>query len=193
MKKWIFASLAVALALSLVLAACRPGKPALGTEGDPIVVAFTPFAEDFTKLLSEKTDYAFEVEEFGSYSEAVEAMCGGKVQMATLDAFAYVLAHEQCGVDVALIGVRDGSPFHRGQIIAEEIPNDGVQFTKNFPDDMREKIVDTIRRLTKLDEGREAMEKAFGWEAVVEADDSFYDDLRATLDASGVDVEELVR
>ena len=35
------------------------------------------------------------------------------------------------------------------------------------------------------------MGAAYGWEAVEVQDDSFYDDFRAVLDASGVDVEEL--
>ncbi|MEA3459980.1 MAG: phosphate/phosphite/phosphonate ABC transporter substrate-binding protein [Chloroflexota bacterium] len=80
-------------------------------------------------------------------------------------------------------------------VIAEspEIPNDGLQFIKDFPPDMREKIVKAFLEIMATDEGVEAMGLAYGWAEVVEKDDSFYDDFRAVLDASGVDVEELAK
>ncbi|HID88035.1 MAG TPA: hypothetical protein EYP55_11805, partial [Anaerolineae bacterium] len=71
--------LIVALALPLALAACKPAKPALGTKDNPIVLAFVPSAEaeeviasaeDFTKLLSEKTGYVFKGLVPTSYSAA---------------------------------------------------------------------------------------------------------------------------
>ncbi len=73
------------------------------------------------------------------------------------------------------------------------IPNDGLQFIKDFPPDMREKIVKAFLEIMQTEEGKEAMGKAYGWQAVVEKDDSFYDEFRAVLDASGVDVEELAK
>jgi len=80
-------------------------------------------------------------------------------------------------------------------VIAEspEIPNDGLQFIKDFPPEMREKIVKAFLEIMATEEGVAAMGKAYGWEAAVEKDDSFYDDFRAVLDASGVDVEELAK
>lgn len=78
-------------------------------------------------------------------------------------------------------------------VIAEspEIPNDGLQFVEDFPADKREKIVEALLEIMETEEGVEAMGKAYGWEAITEKDDSFYDDFRAVLDASGVDVAEL--
>jgi len=80
-------------------------------------------------------------------------------------------------------------------VIAEspEIPNDGLQFIKEFPPDMRDKIVKAFLEVMGTEEGVDAMGLAYGWEDVVEKDDSFYDDFRAVLDASGVDVEELAK
>ncbi len=295
---WLKVLMAVTV-VSLSLAACKPAKPALGTKDNPIVLAFVPSAEaeeviasseDFTKLLSEKTGYVFEGLVPTSYSAAIEAMCAGKAHMGTLATFAYILAHEKCGVDVALVAVRYGSPFYKGQIIAgadtgiktiadlkgktmcwvdaasasgyiiprimlqaagvdpdadlgqqieagshdgvalavykgdcdagatyidardriadeypdvkektvviaesPEIPNDGLQFVKDFPADMREKIVKAILEIMETEEGVAAIGKAYGWDAVVEKDDSFYDDFRAVLDAAGVDVAELAK
>ncbi len=80
-------------------------------------------------------------------------------------------------------------------VIAEspEIPNDGLQFIKDFPPEMRENIVTAFLEIMDTEEGVEAMGKAYGWAAVVEKDDSFYDGFRAVLDASGIDVEELAK
>jgi len=287
------------LVVALTLAACKPAKPALGTEENPIVIAFVPSgeapeilasAEEITKLLSEKTGYAIKGEVATSYSAVIEAMGTGKAHMGTLATFAYLLAHEKYGVDCALVAVRYGSAFYKGEIIAgadtgitkiedlagktvcwvdaastsgyiiprvmlkaagvdpdtdlaqqieagshpnvvlavysgdcdagatyvdargtiedehpdvnekvmviaesDEIPNDGLQFIKDFPADMREKIVKAFLEIMETPEGVEAMGKAYGWDAVVEKDDSFYDPFRATLEAAGVSVEELAR
>ncbi len=295
---WVRLLIVVAV-VSVLAVACKPAKPPLGTKDNPIVVAFVPSAEaeeviasaeDFMKLLSEKTGYAFKATVPTSYSAAIEAMCTGKAHMGTLATFAYILAHEKCGVDVALVAVRYGSPYYTGQIIAgadtgiksiadlkgktmcwvdaastsgyiiprimlkaagvdpdadlgqqievgshdgvalavykgdcdagatyvdareriedefpdvkektvviatsPPIPNDGLQFIKDFPPDMREKIVKAFLEIMQTEEGKEAMGKAYGWQAVVEKDDSFYDEFRAVLDASGVDVEELAK
>ncbi len=80
-------------------------------------------------------------------------------------------------------------------VIAEspEIPNDGLQFIKDFPPEMREKIVKAFLEIMDTEDGVEAMGKAYGWAAVTEKDDTFYDGFRAVLDASGVDVEELAK
>ena len=77
--------------------------------------------------------------------------------------------------------------------ISPEIPNDGLQFIKDFPPEMKEKIVKAFLEIMATEEGVATMGKAYGWEEVVEKDDSFYDDFRAVLDASGVDVEELAK
>nr|HID13776.1 phosphate/phosphite/phosphonate ABC transporter substrate-binding protein [Anaerolineae bacterium] len=298
-KRILILGVVVGLLAAGLLTSCAPKAPELGTEKSPIVLAFVPSAEaeeviasaeEFTTLLSEKTGYVFEGMVPTSYSAAIEAMCTGKAHMGTLATFAYVLANEKCGVDVALVAVRYGSPFYRGQIIAgadtgiatledlkgktvcwvdaastsgyiiprimlkaagvepdadlaqqievgshdgvalavyqgdcdagatyidardriadeyedvydktvviaesPEIPNDGLQFIKDFPPEMREKIVQAILEIMETEEGVAAMGKAYGWDAVVVKDDTFYDDFRAVLDASGVDVEELAK
>jgi len=289
----------LAMLVPLGLSGCKKAPPALGSKDNPIVIAFVPSAEaekviasaeDLTRLLEEKTGYTFKGLVPTSYSAAIEAMCTGKAHVGTLATFAYILANQKCGVDVALVAVRYGSPYYKGQIIAgkdtgiktiadlkgktmcwvdaastsgyiiprvmlkaegvdpdkdlaqqtevgshdgvalavykgdcdagatyidardkiegdypdvkektvviaesPEIPNDGLQFVKDFPSDMREKIVNAILEIMQTDEGVEAMGKAYGWEAVVEKDDSFYDDFRAVLDASGIDIEELAK
>ncbi len=295
---WLGLLVAVAIISGLV-ASCKPKPAPLGTEKNPIIFAFVPSgeapeiiesADTAAKLLSEKTGYVIKGNVATSYSAVVEAMCTGKAHMSTLATFAYLLAHEKCGVDCALVSVRYGSPYYKGEIIAgantgikkledlkgkrvcwvdaasasgyiiprimlkaagvdpdkdlaqqtevgshpgvvlavykgdcdagacyvdardkvakdypdvkektivvamsPKIPNDGLQFVKDFPPDMRKKIVEAFKEIMQTDEGREAMGKAYGWAEVVEKDDSFYDDFRATLEASGVSVEELAK
>jgi|Deesub1362B_J571_1020462.scaffolds.fasta_scaffold01681_3 phosphonate transport system substrate-binding protein len=118
---------------SLLLVACPPRvvvvtpTPApLGTKENPIVMAFVPSgefedivtgAETITSLLKEKTGYEIEGMVAMSYSAVIEAMCAEKAHMGTLATFSYLLANEKCGVDVALVAVRYGSPYYKGQII----------------------------------------------------------------------------
>ncbi len=127
MRKYGVLLLGLSLLLVLVpLAGCKPAAPALGTEGNPIVLAFVPSgdtpdiiasAETVANLLEEKTGYVIEGSVATSYSAVIEAMGTGKAHMGTLATFAYLLAHEKYGVDVALVSVRFGSPYYKGQII----------------------------------------------------------------------------
>jgi phosphonate transport system substrate-binding protein len=283
----------------MAISACKAAAPALGTKDNPIVLAFVPSgetpeiiasAETVADLLSEKTGYVIEGNVATSYSAVIEAMGTGKAHMGTLATFAYLLAHEKYGVDVALVSARYGSAFYKGEIIvgadtgitkiedlagktmcwveaastsgyivprimlkahgvdpdtdlaqaveagthpnvvlavysgdcdagavyvdargtiedehpdvnekvlviaeSDEIPNDGLQFIKDFPADMRGKIVQAFLDIMATEEGAKAMGDAYGWEEVVEKDDSFYDPFRDTLDAAGVSVEELAK
>ncbi len=289
----------VLLVLVMTVSACKAGPPALGTKDNPIVLAFVPSgetpeiiasAETVADLLSEKTGYVIEGTVATSYSAVIEAMGTGKAHMGTLATFAYLLAREKYGVDVALVAVRYGSPYYKGEIIvgadtgitkiedlagktmcwveaastsgyivprimlkahgvdpdtdlaqaveagthpnvvlavyqgdcdagavyvdargtieddhpdvnekvlviaeSDEIPNDGLQFIKDFPADMREKIVQAFLDIMATEEGAKAMGAAYGWSEVTVKDDSFYDPFRATLDAAGVGVEELAK
>lgn len=289
--------LVVSLLTIGMLTSCAPKEAELGTEENPIIFSFVPSgdtpeiiesADIMADLLSEKTGYVINGEVATSYTAVIEAMGTGKAHMGTLATFAYILAHEKYGVDCALVSVRYGTPYYKGQIIAgvdtgiktlediegktvcwvdatsasgyiiprimlkavgvdpdtdlaqqieagshdavalsvykgdcdcgatyidardkieedypdvkektvlvtesPEIPNDGLQFIKDFPADMRAKIVNAFLEIMETEEGVEAMGKAYGWEAVIEKDDSFYDEFRKILDASGIDVEEL--
>lgn len=298
MRKYTILFLGLALLVAVAVSVgCAPAAPALGTEGDPIVLAFVPSgeapdiiasAETVADLLEEKTGYAIEGSVATSYAAVIEAMGTGKAHMGTLATFAYLLAHEKYGVDVALVSVRYGSPYYKGQIIvgadtgitkiedlagktvcwvdaastsgyiiprvmlkaagvdpekdlaqeveagshpnvvlavysgdcdagatyidargtiedehpdvnekvlviaeSDEIPNDGLQFIKDFPADMRGEIVQAFLDIMASEEGAEAMGAAYGWDEVIEKDDSFYNPFRDTLDAAGVSVEEL--
>ncbi len=128
MRKYTILFLGLALLVTLaVLGGCARAEPALGTEDNPIILAFVPStdapeiiesADVIEGLLSEQTGYVIEGVVATSYAAVIEAMGTGKAHMGTLATFSYLLAHEKYGVDVALVAVRFGAPYYNGQIIA---------------------------------------------------------------------------
>jgi phosphonate transport system substrate-binding protein len=74
-----------------------------------------------------------------------------------------------------------------------DIPNDGVQFTKDFPADMRTSIVNALLDYAGTDAGKASLNTLYDIEGLEPADDSFYDGFRATLSKAGIDIESLVQ
>ncbi len=98
----------------------------LGTEADPIVIAFVPSGDSDAVLasgqaiadeLSARTGYVIEASVPTSYVGAIEAMCAGEAQAAALNTFSYIVASARGCADVALVSVRFGSATYSGQII----------------------------------------------------------------------------
>ena len=299
MKKYVFLLVGLSMLLApLLVAGCgAPAPPELGSPENPIIVVFVPSGEmervtaggeAVAELMAEETGYSIQSTVATSYAAAIEAMGAGEAHVAMLATFAYLLANEKYGVDVALVSERYGTPYYKGQIVvgadtgietlgdlagrsacwvdvastsgyiiprvmlqaagvdpdtdlaeqveagshdlvitavyngdcdfgasyvdardtlaenfpdvydrvlviaeSPEIPNDGVQFAKDVPDEVRQNLVAGFLALTETEEGLEAIDIAYNWGGLVEKDDSFYDGFRATLDASGVDIGEL--
>jgi phosphonate transport system substrate-binding protein len=74
-----------------------------------------------------------------------------------------------------------------------DIPNDNVSFTKDFPADMRDKIVTALLDIASTDDGKAALNTLYSIEGLQKADDSFYDGFRADLSKAGINIEELVK
>jgi len=131
-----------ALLLVLVLAACAPSEPALGSAERPLVMAFVPSVETqqllavvtpFAQLLEKETGYRIRAEVPTSYVAVVEAMGAKKVDIAQLSPFAYVLARQKHGVETILTFVRTGKPTYQGYIVVRS--DSGI----NTLDDLRGK------------------------------------------------------
>jgi phosphonate transport system substrate-binding protein len=73
-----------------------------------------------------------------------------------------------------------------------DIPNDGVQFIPDLPQETRDKIVDGLMAVAATEEGVEALNLAYQWTELQEAGDSFYDPFRQILQAAGISAEELL-
>ena len=78
-------------------------------------------------------------------------------------------------------------------VIAEspEIPNDTVSFSSDLPADLRQQIVDGLLAITETEEGQPALLQVYSIDTLQVVDDSFYDEFRTVLDASGINIEEL--
>jgi len=74
-----------------------------------------------------------------------------------------------------------------------DIPNDNVAFTKDFPADMRDKIVTALLEIAGTDEGKAALNTLYSIEGLQKADDTFYDAFRADLSKAGINIEDLVK
>ena len=74
-----------------------------------------------------------------------------------------------------------------------DIPNDSVAFIKDFPADMRTKIVAALLDISASPEGQEALNTLYNIESLVESSDSFYDVFRADLSRAGMDIESLAQ
>ncbi len=100
-----------------------------------------------------------------------------------------------CYVD-ARSSIEDDHPDVMDKVVviavSADIPNDGVQFHPDFPQDMREKIVEALLTIAATEEGTEALEVAYSWTDLERHGDDFYDPFRQVLQASGMKVEELM-
>ncbi|MDR7420148.1 MAG: phosphate/phosphite/phosphonate ABC transporter substrate-binding protein [Armatimonadota bacterium] len=112
---------AVALALGAVGLGAR-----LTQAQTSLVMAFVPSGDArrvlesgaaLSRMLAVATGYPVRAEVPTSYAATVEAMCAGRVDVAFLAPFAYVLAHQRCGADVRLVSIRAGLPYYRSQIL----------------------------------------------------------------------------
>jgi len=74
-----------------------------------------------------------------------------------------------------------------------KIPNDNVSVVKDLPADLKEKIKKALLEIAKSEEGAQALKTVYQIEGLQEATDSFYDEFRAQLSASGYKLEELVK
>lgn len=73
------------------------------------------------------------------------------------------------------------------------IPNDNVSFASDVPEDVRQAIVDALLQLAETEEGKAALNSVYQIEGLKVVDDTFYDEFRVFLEASGVDVSSLVK
>ena len=74
-----------------------------------------------------------------------------------------------------------------------DIPNDSVSFTKDFPEDLRNQIVNALVEISESEEGQEALNNLYSIAALEKADDAFYDGFRADLSKAGMDIEDLAK
>jgi phosphonate transport system substrate-binding protein len=128
------------------------------------------------------TDTDMEVVDAGSHDGVVSAVYNGECDAGAT----YVDARGN---------IEEDSPdvMEKVNVIAvtADIPNDGVQYVPDFPQETRDKINAALLKIAGTEEGQEALDVAYSWAGLEAHDDSFYDPFRQVLDAAGMDIEAL--
>jgi phosphonate transport system substrate-binding protein len=123
MKRNLWFAMLILLSV-IALAGC--GTPKLGTEDNPIVMAFVPSLDSqevlasgdaIAQYLQTETGLVIEPNVGTDFAAVREAMGAGKAQIGWLNTFNYILASEKYGVDVGLVTVRYGTTYYNGQIV----------------------------------------------------------------------------
>lgn len=118
--------LSALLVVALLMAACAPAEPELGTAENPIIVSFVPSddaaavlasATAITDVLSERTGLVIQAEVPTSFVGSIEAMCAGEAHVGTLNTFSYIVANQRECANIALVSTRFGSATYGGQVI----------------------------------------------------------------------------
>lgn len=116
----------VLLAVS-VLSACDAKKPELGTKENPIKFFFVPSVDSkliadkssvIKRILEEKTPYKFEIKIPTSYVAVVESFGTKRADIASLNTFGYLLAHQKYNAQALLTVQRHGAFEYKAQILA---------------------------------------------------------------------------
>ena len=109
------------------LSACTKNSSELGSKDNPIKFYLVPAQDVMTliengkilqKFLTKDTGLEFRVEVPANFIAVVEAMGSKRADVAILNTFGYVLAHEKYGAEARLKLVNRGWDEYNGQIIA---------------------------------------------------------------------------
>lgn len=112
----------------LLVTACTSNHE-LGSVKNPIKLFLIPgqdpvILEDNGKkvaaFLQSKSNLNFEVKVPPSYIAVVESFGSNKADIAVMNTFGYILAHEKYGAEAHLMGVHFGQKTYQGQIIARK-------------------------------------------------------------------------
>ena len=122
------------------------------------------------------------------------------VDAGSHDAVAAAVYNGDCDVGATYVDARTrieaDYPDVMDQVIiiavTEDIPNDGVQYESGFPQALRDQINAALLKIAETEEGQEALDTAYQWNALMEVDDTFYDPFRQVLSASGLNIEDLM-
>ena len=133
--------------------------------------------------LDPDTDFADTVEA-GSHNNVVTAVYNGDCDAGA------VYSDARSSIEKDFPDVKD-----KVSILATttDIPNDGVDFSKDFPADLREKIVNALLEIAGSEEGVAALNTLYSIDGLQAVDDTFYDGFRADLSKAGINIEDLVK
>lgn len=73
------------------------------------------------------------------------------------------------------------------------IPNDTVAFAYDMPADLRATLTAALDKISKSEDGAAAMRSLYSIDGLKSVEDTFFDEFRVLLAASGIDIASLVR
>ncbi len=79
--------------------------------------------------------------------------------------------------------------------LSDKIPNDTLSFDKDFPKDVRDKIIDGLIAYSKDPEGQKVLSnsKFYAWNSIERVDDSFYDQVRGMIKILGLKDQDILK
>jgi len=113
---------------TLALVACTRDRGELGSAKNPIKFFFVPSVdvkviEDTSKALKvyleANTPYKFKISIPTSFIAVVEAFGTNRADVASMNTFGYILAHERYGAEARLTVVRHGEATYKAQFLAK--------------------------------------------------------------------------
>lgn len=118
----------VSVSAALVVTGCTVNKAELGSAENPIKVHFLPsiearVLEDNSKIfkifLEANTPYKYEFSVLQSYVAVVESFGTKKADVAALNSFGYLLAHDKYGAQARIVVLRHGAATYQSQFIVK--------------------------------------------------------------------------
>jgi phosphonate transport system substrate-binding protein len=113
--------------LVLFGAGCTRERAELGSEENPVKFFFVPsvdvkLLEDTSaalkKYMEANTPYKFKISIPASYIAVVEAFGTKRADIAAINTFGYVIAHEKYGAEAKLVTIRFGESTYKAQFLA---------------------------------------------------------------------------
>jgi phosphonate transport system substrate-binding protein len=106
----------------------------------------------------------------------------------------------ECEVGASYVDARgsveDQYPDVMDQVVVIElsadIPNDGVQYATDFPQELRDQLNPALISVAASEAGAEALSSAYSWDGLEEKTNAFYDPFLQVLEAAGFDMTNLV-
>lgn len=77
--------------------------------------------------------------------------------------------------------------------IPEIIPYEVLAFSSNMPAPMRDLFASIVSVLMQIDQGRAALETVYGIKELLPVNDAYYDEFRRYVEASGLELENLIK
>lgn len=116
------------LILCLLISSCT-SRFEKGTAKNPISIFLIPGQDpkvledngnEVAEYLKSKTGLSFEVKVPSSYIAVVEALGSNKADVAIMNTFGYILAHDKYQSEARLMGIHFGQKFYQGQILTRK-------------------------------------------------------------------------